>query len=303
MEGVNDTARAWIAKRFFARGVGGVLMEPMKTGCVVALAVALACGAAVAAEGDGPPRGNPYDVIGKIFQPFWGVLLAESTGANRAAALTLEMSEASGRLPAEMRGAVLKAAVEFPDKVRLEAPVMGETFIVCRNGNKVWAVPGKKAEFLISQFKVKPKTGLNLNTPIFLPITPAQAIFLPALFSVKRADVAEVEELGGEQYRVITAGLMPELARATGAEDFESRAWVGKGNSLRRVEVQREDFKAVVDLREVAFSKTLPASTWDPPQDATDVFHTTPEMLEGLLYIVMNSLKTGEGDAPWLSAK
>lgn len=255
------------------------------------------------ADAGGPPRDNPYDVIGKIFQPFWGVLLAESNRANRAAALTLEMTETEGRLPKEMKGATLKAAVQFPDKVRLEAPVLGETFIVCRDGDNVWAVPGKKAEFLISQFQVKPRKGLNLSTPIFLPITASQAIFLPALFSVKRADVAEVEELNGEECRVLTAGLMPELARATGAEDFQARAWVGPGHRLRRVEVAREDFKAVVDLREVAFSKTLPESTWEPPADATDVYRTTPEMLEGLLYIVMNSLKTAEGDAPWLSAK
>lgn len=279
-------------------------MEPMKTRWAAAFLLGLACGNfPVVAEPAAPPRENPYDVIGKIFQPFWGVLLAESNGANRAATLTLEMSGAEGRLPGEMQGAVLKAAVQFPDKVRLEAPVMGETFIVCRDGDKVWAVPGKKAEFLLSQFKVKPRQGLDLSTPIFLPITPAQAIFLPALFSVKRADVAEVEELNGEECRVLSAGLMPELARATGAEDFQARAWVAPGHMLRRVEVAREDFKAVVDLREVAFSKTLPPSTWDPPADATDVYRTTPAMLEGLLYIVMNSLKTAEGDTPWLPAK
>lgn len=279
-------------------------MRGMKTRWVAVLAVGLVCWLhPAAAEPAAPPRENPYDVIGKIFQPFWGVLLAESNGTNRAATLTLEMSGAEGRLPKEMQGAVLKAAVQFPDKVRLEAPVMGETFIVCRDGDKVWAVPGKKAEFLLSQFKVKPRQGLDLSTPIFLPITPAQAIFLPALFSVKRADVAEVEELNGEECRVLSAGLMPELARATGAEDFQARAWVAPGHMLRRVEVAREDFKAVVDLREVAFSKTLPPSTWDPPADATDVYRTTPAMLEGLLYIVMNSLKTAEGDTPWLSAK
>jgi hypothetical protein len=279
-------------------------MRGMNMRWAAVLAVGLVCWLhPAAAEPAGPPRENPYDVIGKIFQPFWGVLLAESNGTNRAATLTLEMSGAEGRLPKEMQGAVLKAAVQFPDKVRLEAPVMGETFIVCRNGDKVWAVPGKKAEFLLSQFKVKPRQGLDLSTPIFLPITPAQAIFLPALFSVKRADVAEVEELNGEECRVLSAGLMPELARATGAEDFQARAWVAPGHMLRRVEVAREDFKAVVDLREVAFSKTLPPSTWDPPADATDVYRTTPAMLEGLLYIVMNSLKTAEGDTPWLSAK
>ena len=36
-----------------------------------------------------PPRDNPYDVIGKIFQPLWGVLLADTKSPNRPATLTL----------------------------------------------------------------------------------------------------------------------------------------------------------------------------------------------------------------------
>ncbi|MFZ4778892.1 MAG: hypothetical protein ACOYM3_26290, partial [Terrimicrobiaceae bacterium] len=83
----------------------------------------------------GPPRDNPYDVIGKIFQPFWGVLLAETKSPNRAASLTIEMTEVSGRLTGNMKGASLKAAVQFPYKVKLEAPVLGEQFTICRNGN------------------------------------------------------------------------------------------------------------------------------------------------------------------------
>jgi len=248
------------------------------------------------------PRGNPYEVIGKIFQPFWGVLLAESNGANHAATLTLEMSEVSGRLPKEMKGATLQAAVQFPDKVKLAAPVLGETFTVCRNGNQVWATPGQKVEYLLSKFKVAPKKNVKLNTPIFLPITPQQAIFLPALFSVVRSDVAEVESLNGEECRVLTAGLMPELARATKAEDFQARAWVAAGHTLRRVEVKRRDFSTVVDIKDLSFSPTLPASTWEPAE-TSDIYRTTPEMLEGLLYIVMNSLKTDAHDAPWLSSK
>ena len=73
------------------------------------------------------PRDNPYDVIGKIFQPLWGVLLADTKSPNRAATLTLEMTEVSGRLAGNMKGATLKAAVQFPDMVRLEAPVLMET--------------------------------------------------------------------------------------------------------------------------------------------------------------------------------
>jgi hypothetical protein len=249
------------------------------------------------------PRENPYDVIAKIFQPLWGVLLAESNGDNRAATITLEMTEVSGRLPKEMKGATLQAAVQFPDKVKLIAPVLGETFTVCRNGDQVWATPGGKVEYLISQFRVVPKKVTKLKTPIFLPITPQQAIFLPALFSVSRADVAEVEDLNGESCRVLTAGLMPELARATKAEDFQTRVWVASGHKIRRVEVKRRDFSTTVDVREMVFSPTLPASTWEPPAGITDIFRTSPEMLEGLLYIVMNSLKTGATDTPWISAK
>lgn len=104
-----------------------------------------------------PPRENPYDLIGKIFQPLWGVLLAESNGANRAATLSLALSEVSGRLPESMKGATLTANVQFPDKVKVQAPVLGETFTVCRNGNEVWATPGSKVKFLISQFQVFPK--------------------------------------------------------------------------------------------------------------------------------------------------
>lgn len=251
----------------------------------------------------GVPRDNPYDVIGKIFQPLWGVLLADTKSANRAATLTIEMTGVAGRLPANMKGATLKAAVQFPDKVRLEAPVLGEQFTICRNGNEVWATPGSKVEFLISQFKVKPKKNLKLTTPIFVPVSAQQAIFLPALFSIARADVAEVETLNGEDCRVLTAGLMPELAKATKAEDFQGRIWVAPGYLPRRMEVTRKDFTAVVDIRDLSFVPSLPASTWQPPEGATDIYRTTPEMLEALLYIVMNSLKASEADAPWLHAK
>jgi hypothetical protein len=71
----------------------------------------------------------------------------------------------------------------------------------------------------------------------------------------------------------------------------------------RRVEVKRKDFSTIVDIRELKYSATLPASTWEPSAGDADVYYATPELLEGLLYIVMNSLKTGAQDAPWVSTK
>jgi len=252
---------------------------------------------------EAPPRGNPYDVISKIFQPFVGVLLTETSGKNRAAEIELEMVEVGGRLPKEMRGAVFKGSVEFPDKVRLEAPVLGETFTVCRNGDTVWATPGEKVEFLLSKFEIAPKNIRGLGTPVYLPITAQQAIFLPALFSVARPDVAEVDELRGESCRVVSVKLMPVLAETLDAQDFEAVLWVGAGHRLRRVEVLRKDFSVTVDVRSIKFRPSLPESTWEPPKDGGDIHRTNLAMLDGLFYILMNSLQSAPDSEPWLTAK
>jgi hypothetical protein len=278
------------------------MVPAMRIALLVFLGMVLAVAGRASAQ-DGPPRGNPYDVISKIFQPFVGVLLTETTGKNRAAEIELEMVEVGGRLPKEMRGAVFKGSVEFPDKVRLEAPVLGQTFTVCRNGDAVWATPGEKVEFLLSKFEIAPKKMRGLATPVYLPITPQQAIFLPALFSVARPDVAEVDELRGESCRVVSVKLMPVLAEALDARDFEAVLWVGRGHRLRRVEVLRKDFSATVDIRSMKFRPALPESTWEPPKDGGDIHRTNLAMLDGLFYILMNSLQSASGSEPWLTAK
>lgn len=248
----------------------------------------------------GPPRDNPYDVIGKVFSPFWSVLLADTKSPNKACTMTLEMVEVSGRLPKQMAGASLQAAVQFPDKVKLQAPVLGEEITVCRNGDKVWAYPGAKVEFLLKRFKGKPPPTKKKNTPIYLPITPQQAIFLPALFTVTHPDVAEIQSLNGEDCRVISAGLMPELARAAKAEGFRAKMWVAPGYAPRRVEIAQPDFTAVTEIKDLRFSPSLPASTWQPPADVTDIYWTDSEKLDAVLFVVMNSLKMTETDQPWL---
>ncbi len=257
--------------------------------CAVLVGVltwALGVGAAVA----DPPRDNPYDVISKVLQPFWGVLLTETQNPNRAAVLTLVMTDVSGRLPKEMKGARLQAAVQFPDKVRLTAPILGEEVTVCRNGNEVWAIPGAKVEYLLKQFDVKPGPLKKKNTPIYLPVTAQQAVFLPAIFSVQNADVAEVGSLNGEDLRVITAGLMPELAKAIKSEKFQARLWVAEGYIPRRFDIVQGDFTATVDVTTLRFLPALPAAAWLPPEGVTDIYRTHADMLDDVLFVVMNSL-------------
>lgn len=251
----------------------------------------------------GPPRSNPYDVIGRVISPFMAVLLADTRSPNKACTMTIKLSEVTGRLPKQMAGAELKAAVEAPDKVRLMAPVMGEVITVCRNGDKVWATPGAKVEYLLSQFKVKPPPTRKSKTPLYIPITAQQAFLLPAIFTIQNADKAEVVDLNGEEVRVITAGLMPELAKATKAEGFKAQMFVAAGYMPRRFIITQPDFSATADITNLRFGKSLEPATWEPPAGVTDVYWTNSDMLDAVLFVVMNSLKMNEGDAPWQKAK
>lgn len=240
---------------------------------------------------EAPPRDNPYDVIGKVLAPFLNVLVAPMGTPNKACTLTIEMTEVTGRLPKEMAGASIKAAVEFPDKVKLTAPVMGENVTVCRNGQEVWATPGAKVEFLLSKFEIKPRSIKKTNTPINLPITAQQAVFLPAIFTILNADVAEVQELNGENCRVITAALMPELAKAIKSEGFRAEMWVAPGYLPRRFKIIQPDFTATVEVKNLRFGPSLVPATWTPPEGVTDIYRTNSDHLDAILFVVMNSLE------------
>jgi outer membrane lipoprotein-sorting protein len=238
----------------------------------------------------GPPAENRYDIVAKVFRPFFSVLLAGGQDPDKAMSFRMVMTEVTGRLPKEFKGATLEAAVQFPNKVKLSAPVLGEQVTVCRNGQQVWAVPGEKIEYLLKQFSGDlPKPTKKTNTPLFLPVTAQQAVFLPALFVIAD-DGKRFEDLDGEPTRVISGTLMPELAKATKAEDFKAELWVAAGYVPRQIKITRRDFTATIAIKDLQFAPKLPGKTWQPPVGVTDIYRTTPDVLEQLLFVVMNSV-------------
>lgn len=243
-----------------------------------------------------PPSENRYDIVAKVFTPFFSVLLAGGQSPNLAASFHMRMKDVTGRLPKDFNGATLDAAVQFPNKVKLTAPVLGEQVTVCRDGKDVWATPGAKMEYLLKQFSGKlPAPTKKNDTPIFLPITAQQAVFLPAMFTLDEGK--QFEDLNGEPTRLISGGLMPELAKATKADDFRATMWIAAGYLPRQIKITRRDFTATVVIENLQFAPKLPGSTWKPPAGATDVYHTTPDVLEQLLFVVMNSVNLKQPDA------
>lgn len=238
-----------------------------------------------------PPEENRYDVLGKFFRPFMGVLLDDRSAENRAMFMRMRMTEVTGRLPQEFKGSTLQAAVQFPDKLKLIAPVPGGVVTVCRNGSEVWAAPGSLMEAMLKVYDGQlPKMQEGVETPLFLPITPLQAAFLPALFQMDEELV--IEDVNGVPCRVLAGGLMPDLAKSTESEDFKARVWIADGYVPKKIEVVRKDFSVVVEIEELRFGPSLNAAVWNPAEGDTDVYRTQAKALEQLLYVVMNSLRS-----------
>jgi hypothetical protein len=244
------------------------------------------------------PSGNRYDILSRMITPLAGVLLGGKQSTDRALTLRATVGQIAGRLPGSIRGSSFTVRVQYPGRIRVDAPVLGSTFTVCRDGNAVWAVPGEKIRYLLGQFRHKPLPHPKNGAPLALPITPEQAVLLPALFQLD--DSEGVAELSGSSCRVISGGLMPELAKASGAEDFSAKLWICPEYTPKRVDIRRSDFAMSFLIEELTYAPSLPAATWAPPQGTKDVYRCSSAELEQLLYVVMNSLQMKENEQPWL---
>jgi hypothetical protein len=245
------------------------------------------------------PSENRYDVLSKMLTPMAGVLLGGNQTTDRALTLKATVDQVAGRLPQAIKGASFTARIQYPGRIRLDAPVLGETITVCRNGNQVWAMPGSKVQFLLGQFQHKPRPQQKSGAPLQLPFTAQQAVLLPALFQLESSGA--VAEIDGVPCRVISGGLMPEIAKAANAEDFSAKLWICSDYTPKRIDVHRSDFAMSFLIGELSYAPGFPAATWQPPQGATDVYRCDASKLEELLYVVMNSLQMSASDKPWLN--
>lgn len=234
-----------------------------------------------------------------MITPMAAVLLGGSESVDRALTLRATVDQVAGRLPQAIKGATFTAKIQYPGRIRVEAPVMGETLTVCRDGNQVWAVPGAKIQFLLSQFKQKPHLQQKNSSPLQLPFTAQQAVLLPALFQLDQSQ--EIADVGGSSCRIISGGLIPEVAKGANAEDFSAKLWICSEYTPKRIDIRRSDFAMSFLIGELSYAPGFPVSTWQPPAGAKDVYRCDAAQLEQLLYVLMNSLQMGAQDKPWLN--
>lgn len=246
---------------------------------ILVFVLALACHAVA--------RENPYDALGKTLAPFVNLFAASSKTPN--AAMTVELVvEQAAKLPAGAAGEKIVIALQSPDKLFLQATVLGESVAICRNGQEIWAHPGAKIESLIHWQRL-PKADPDFKlTPFQLPLPEKQLLFLPALFQVRDAGNEPVD---GEACRVLEVALMPELAHSLKLENWTARLWVRAGYRPVQIELSRKESRAVIAVEKLEYSPALPPETWQPPAgQAPEVLRLTPPQFKQLLDAVMEHL-------------
>ena len=227
---------------------------------------------------------NRYDMLGHTLMPFLNVFAKSTTNPNRAMSFTLKLEQMTD-LPPELAGSEAVVAVEYPDKLRVHGPVLGEDITICRKGQELWAFPGSKVEVLLNaaaEAKKLPKADSKFQLqPFALPIPEKELVFLPALFQIK--DVGS-ESLEGETCRVIDLFLMPQLARSLKAQSWAARAWVNGHDQPVRLSVAKPGWMIVVRFEHLEFAPKLPESTWEPTSEqAGDVLKLDPARYQQLL--------------------
>ncbi|MDB6151060.1 MAG: hypothetical protein JWQ44_2508 [Chthoniobacter sp.] len=208
-----------------------------------------------------------YDVVAKLLTPFISLLAKTTQSPNRALLLTARLERLTD-LPPELAGAKAELALQYPDKLRLHAPLLGEVFTVCRNGQQIWAAPGSKLQTLLDAAVAekrlpKPDPKYRLE-PFRLPLPDKQLVLLPALLQVQDGGM---ENVAGKPCRVLTLSLMPELERSLELEGWRARVWVDAAYKPARLIVAKPGWELAVRFETVEFSPRLPATTWRPGGD------------------------------------
>jgi hypothetical protein len=210
---------------------------------------------------------NRYDVLGKLLAPFINVLATKAKTPNRAMALSAHLERLTGG-PAESLGTRADLSLQFPDRLFIHGPILGEDLTVCRNGQQVWVTPGAKVEALLAlataQKKLaKPDPAARLE-PFELPLPEKQLVFLPALFQVKDAGVEAVD---GADCRVLDLALMAEIEKSLKDKGWTARVWVRANYQPARLVLTRPGWELAVKFDKVEFAPKLPDTTWQPPAE------------------------------------
>jgi hypothetical protein len=221
-------------------------------------------------------RENCYDVLAKTLAPFTAIFSTSKTNASHTVKAELSVMELTG-LPQGFAGTRVSLALSPPDKIRVSSQFMDQPCSICRNGQEIWALPGTEIGAMLGQTPSSAPPKSNIKLPdLALPIPEKEFVFLPALFEVGDGGDEPVNDVA---CRVLDVKLMAELARSLNVTGWSARVWVNPAYKPVRVELNGPQWHGVINVEALDFPAALPADTWKPAPDETDILRLNPNQI------------------------
>jgi outer membrane lipoprotein-sorting protein len=223
-----------------------------------------------------------FDVLAKSIAPIIALLTPAGSNGNHAIDLQGIVGTTTG-LPAELNGAQVHVAYEFPDKLLVQFPTPRGMAIVCRDKQTVWAFPAAQFEPLVD------KVGIDISTKPLPPfqLEETKAVLLPALFDVHDAGSVKLNE---QTYRVLDVGVVGQKKKRAG---WPVRLWIRpEDHTVAQVQLRAKDWDATLEIGKLDLSPSLPSSIWQPTPEQHDQVMAIPgDKIAALLQLALKQNK------------
>jgi len=208
------------------------------------------------------------DTVNQTLAPLIAVLTRNGSAGNHSLNLEASIVDVAG-LPEQMKGAHLRVAYEFPDKLLVQFPSLDSTATVCRNRQSVWAFPA--AVFIPLVERIEPSLSTQPLPPI--EIEAKKAVFLPALLDVHDGGNVRVAD---QDYRVLDVRQIA-LKRNQRANGWPGRLWISPADHrLARLALRFSTWSVTLLIDKLELAPTLAPETWNPAAEQRDQVAAVP---------------------------
>ncbi|MFL6582904.1 MAG: hypothetical protein ACJ8KU_00140 [Chthoniobacterales bacterium] len=248
---------------------------------VVAIGLAVATSGAAKTQ---PHPDNRYEIVNQAIAPIIAALTREGSNGDHAFNIEATVADAGG-LPPQLKGAHLRVAYEFPDKLLVQFPLPDGTVTICRNGQSVWAYP--RAVFL----PLVEHLGAPISTQPLPPleIDRTKAIFLPALLDVR--DGGNVA-FAGQTYRMLDLRPIAVTKKQLAANQWPGRIWINPSDHrIAQLAIQFAGWNVTLAIDKVELAPAFPPETWNPTTEQHDQVTAVPgDKLFTLIDLVLKQI-------------
>ena len=200
---------------------------------------------------------NKYDVLARTLQPYGSLFYSKAS--TKAMQLDIIVREGPP-IAAEILNQPIRVTLQMPNKIRIETVDAEHRFVLCRNGQRVWAYPRDFATSIAIAGISPPKEA---NIPDFrLPLKDQQILWLPVLFEILHFE--QGWDASGEPAWNIDFQLSPELCHAMKCKPWVASAVVKQGDfQVRRLHIESASWKGTIDVLGNRFETAFPSETWE----------------------------------------